>query len=649
MRRVTRQNPRVTIRDFADLIDYNDNGDGTATVTLGGEVVGTFDGPDTPIWSGLVGRPSHLATGVEGDGATDDQAALSSSDDAALAAKLPLMLPVGTYKVSSNLTIDSPVWFTPGSVIKPDDGITVTLAGGIVNAPMSQIFDASAGGTVVPQNVDAVHPQWWGAVAGETDNSDAFQAAIDASVGSGGIPVVVGQGDWRADGLTVPIQSPVKIVGHAATVFAGSSTVSGGSRLIRINDRPVLSCAGATGVPEVWTTKARDLQLHDISIEDGTTEESTTEPLMEFNGGTGFRFTRCVFHVPVANSVAPILTCRGLWDTDFTDCTFLGGGDDDNDIGALRFFGGDDTNYNASKEIRFTNAHIENYAGPGLEIGSDDSTTYWCDALQFSNLKMESRVRTGPHIVIQRAQNLQFGNAYISHWLTDSDVIDVVRVNGLYGDFGFNQIYSEGYEQPASRLKLSANATYVDLDLRVHVGPDANQNVVTQANTSDEKVSIRINGNTQLTNSTNPAAKFLRHGLVYQKVTSDTTNCAYVLNKAGRNQWLIGSPGTYGNDTEFMKISALDPVSGQQADFLVFRSSGQNPSTAIRQLVINGQLRVNNTAAFITSGTGTPEGSVTAPVGSLYMRTDGGAGTTLYAKETGAGNTGWQAMVSAAE
>jgi len=45
----------------------------------------------------------------------------------------------------------------------------------------------------------------------------------------------------------------------------------------------------------------------------------------------------------------------------------------------------------------------------------------------------------------------------------------------------------------------------------------------------------------------------------------------------------------------------------------------------------------------IISGTGSPEGVVTAPVGSIYTRTDGGVGTTLYVKETGAGNTGWSA------
>jgi hypothetical protein len=44
------------------------------------------------------------------------------------------------------------------------------------------------------------------------------------------------------------------------------------------------------------------------------------------------------------------------------------------------------------------------------------------------------------------------------------------------------------------------------------------------------------------------------------------------------------------------------------------------------------------------NGAGTPEGAVIAPVGSLATRTDGGANTTMYVKESGAGtNTGWVA------
>lgn len=42
-------------------------------------------------------------------------------------------------------------------------------------------------------------------------------------------------------------------------------------------------------------------------------------------------------------------------------------------------------------------------------------------------------------------------------------------------------------------------------------------------------------------------------------------------------------------------------------------------------------------------GTGSPEGSVTAGIGSLYVDTAGSTGTTLYVKESGTGNTGWAA------
>lgn len=50
---------------------------------------------------------------------------------------------------------------------------------------------------------------------------------------------------------------------------------------------------------------------------------------------------------------------------------------------------------------------------------------------------------------------------------------------------------------------------------------------------------------------------------------------------------------------------------------------------------------VSDTGVGILYGTATPEGAVTAPVGSIFLRTDGGAATSLYVKETGAGNTGW--------
>ncbi len=54
----------------------------------------------------------------------------------------------------------------------------------------------------------------------------------------------------------------------------------------------------------------------------------------------------------------------------------------------------------------------------------------------------------------------------------------------------------------------------------------------------------------------------------------------------------------------------------------------------------------NYVATFLATmiagiGTGSPEGVVTSTQGKLFLRTYGGAGTTLYVKESGSGNTGW--------
>ena len=68
-----------------------------------------------------------------------------------------------------------------------------------------------------------------------------------------------------------------------------------------------------------------------------------------------------------------------------------------------------------------------------------------------------------------------------------------------------------------------------------------------------------------------------------------------------------------------------------------------------QRLYLMGDLRFGRGASaganviYIKYGSGSPEGVVTANVGSLYLRTDGSTSTTLYVKTSGTGNTGWSA------
>lgn len=65
-------------------------------------------------------------------------------------------------------------------------------------------------------------------------------------------------------------------------------------------------------------------------------------------------------------------------------------------------------------------------------------------------------------------------------------------------------------------------------------------------------------------------------------------------------------------------------------------------NVSTRDNLMGGKIIMGTTTGpQIITGTGTPEGAVTAPIGSMFMRSDGGAATSLYIKESGTGNTGW--------
>ncbi len=53
---------------------------------------------------------------------------------------------------------------------------------------------------------------------------------------------------------------------------------------------------------------------------------------------------------------------------------------------------------------------------------------------------------------------------------------------------------------------------------------------------------------------------------------------------------------------------------------------------------------VSNKLNLIYVVEGTPESQITAGIGSIALRLDGGANTTLYVKEANTDDTGWAAI-----
>jgi hypothetical protein len=85
-------------------------------------------------------------------------------------------------------------------------------------------------------------------------------------------------------------------------------------------------------------------------------------------------------------------------------------------------------------------------------------------------------------------------------------------------------------------------------------------------------------------------------------------------------------------------VSPVERLTIDNAGVVTVSSENLSFNTAGKGLLFTG-----NSSVIWRCGAGTPEGAVTAPVGSLFTRTDGGLLSTLYVKESGTGNTGWVA------
>jgi len=124
------------------------------------------------------------------------------------------------------------------------------------------------------------------------------------------------------------------------------------------------------------------------------------------------------------------------------------------------------------------------------------------------------------------------------------------------------------------------------------------------------------------------------NGFYTVTVTGVKTFTYTVANTGATNGYVAGSyvaPNWQGNGASWYPIGSLQfwrNVSGSR-----WNSDSFN---------LTSQLYFNNNN-YIQSGSGSPEGVVAAPVGSLFLRTDGSTSTTLYVKTSGTGNTGWTA------
>jgi hypothetical protein len=142
-------------------------------------------------------------------------------------------------------------------------------------------------------------------------------------------------------------------------------------------------------------------------------------------------------------------------------------------------------------------------------------------------------------------------------------------------------------------------------------------------------------------------------GSALNVTSTNTGNSAVFVSgvETGRGTVKITHTGT-GSDAAAAAISIDLAGSGTAAQGIFMDATGggttgdlmdlRNNSVQLFKVKTNGYVAFGNGGPILAFGAGTPEGAVTAPVGSFYLNSTGtSANTTAYVKRTGTGNTGW--------
>ena len=134
----------------------------------------------------------------------------------------------------------------------------------------------------------------------------------------------------------------------------------------------------------------------------------------------------------------------------------------------------------------------------------------------------------------------------------------------------------------------------------------------------------------------------IQTSFVLGQIPASENNCQVYINGVYQNKNTFSVIGDVLQFTEAPpnESNNIEVVIGAVKEIEI----GETDSSLVSFQPINGSMTtVENYLNKIRSGIGSPEGIVAAPVGTLYLRSDGGVGSTLYVKQSGTGAIGWSA------
>lgn len=533
--------------------------------------------------------------------------------------------PVYSYALSSELAA-----IADDYVDKAGD----TMTGGLTIA--STIFDVRNYGTVD--------------LTGSTDSTTAVQAAITAAAAVGGT-VVFPAGTYKItadltftnDGATPPRNRPVKLMGAGGTLYQPATSVYSAYGGTIIDYRSgTNACIDTRGMG--W------LEIEGISF----TQQGTAHTLPYIHTtNTGLHVHDCGF---VGHSTKATVTCD-------QDAIVLGGTTTDLDGDVDAAFQGYVTliQNNAFGRIRsavlsqvYANANVIRDNVIAATCGSTGNATTSKGAFHFDCGGLGASI-TG--VVIEgngiemvgyyygiRCAALSYnfymaGNSFYDPGVNSTAGIRQDTGGGYHtilasyswdnskylSDADANCTYITGMQSQTSKFPQPVSFTNTGNGVQLygvtHVDPtDGNFYIQPTANQSSAAAMLWIRR--AATEGSNANARTFQIDYDGKVIIGDLgdANTGATISNAGKTWTANGTGG----------VIKIDSGTGGSA-------------IDLQGYVVRLRDHAGANEVYVKTGTGSPEGALAAPVGSLYLNVSGGASTTLYVKTSGTGNTGWTA------
>jgi hypothetical protein len=453
---------------------------------------------------------------------------------------------------------------------------------------------------------------------GTTDDRAAIQAAIDATPPGG--TVLIPTGTYLLGGaLSLP--HGISLVGMGWEY----TDVARGSVLRRANDLPMVTVAG------LESGHRRNCRLVGLAF-DGTDKQADMLQLLsaDFSYVSDCWFT---------NGRGRAIHAWAAFDSRVENCYFSSVGNADGTLPAVDLRSGgvrDGQQMARTDQFHIVGCDFEQFRGTAIATTPERRGDTMTSEIFLTNVKLESLTSDVELLRIENTTTVFLNNLTLTNKGSPRATIErqarFWRAHCVRGTIFFEQVDGTPRKDIASMrtfVTIEESTTFDLFGFFAHGVDDLLDEYCVRTDLNNA-YSLTVRGKIAGVHPSRKRISNLPHDdtLAILGVRSETSDMgvSFVHEARPNDAWWLGRLVPDGAGSRFRMMYNDTPI---------LEMFGRE-SLAIRPPLVLGGGEVS-----IRSGPGSPDGVVAAPVGSLYLRTDGGPGSTLWVKERGSGPNGW--------